>query len=186
MRLRCYLVIGNLQLVIGNRQLAKRWLVIGQTKVSAIFMDRVEFLDRVEYLDSLECLDRQEYLDWEPKNFPFYFFPTFEGRGGGKVRLGQFPSIQSFFLKASLSMYNSIFATFLYWYSSIGSVFSYYIYSNIRFLPHLAMHHSYVSRTVPVWLCHAVGRATCIPSRYLEVLCGKQTIPQWLLSPFFI
>ena len=54
MRLRCYLVIGNLELVIGNRQLAinnwllkegnrkKTLLVIGQTMVSVSFLDRVD------------------------------------------------------------------------------------------------------------------------------------------------
>ena len=34
-------------------RLKNRQLVIGQTKVSFLFLDRVEFLDR------LECLDRQ-------------------------------------------------------------------------------------------------------------------------------
>ena len=68
-----HLVIGILQLVIGIRQeketMCNRRLVIGQTKVSVLFLDRVEFLDRlkfldrVEFLDRLECLDRPEYLD---------------------------------------------------------------------------------------------------------------------------
>ena len=67
------MVIGNLQLVIGNRQLAinlvigrwhwkKRQLVIGQTKVTVLFLDRVEFLDRLECLDRPEYLDRMEFL----------------------------------------------------------------------------------------------------------------------------
>ena len=34
----------------------KRQLVIGQTKVSVLFLDRVEFLDRLKYL-RIECLE---------------------------------------------------------------------------------------------------------------------------------
>ena len=50
-------------MVIGRMQKAteKRQFVIGQTKVSVLFLDRVEFLDREEFLDRLECLDKPEY-----------------------------------------------------------------------------------------------------------------------------
>ena len=62
MRLRCYLIIGNLQFVIGKRQLPighwqkateTRQLVIGQSKVSVLSLDRLEFLDRVECLNRI-------------------------------------------------------------------------------------------------------------------------------------
>ena len=80
-----HLVISNLQLESGNRQLAvNNWLLlaegnwkktIGQTKVSFWFLDRVELIDRLEYLGRpeytnrldclvrIECLDRLECLD---------------------------------------------------------------------------------------------------------------------------
>ena len=35
----------------------------------------------------------------ETKKIPSILFPTFEGGGGGKVRLGQFPSIWTFFFE---------------------------------------------------------------------------------------
>ena len=70
-----HLVIGNLQLVIGNRQLAMNKLllkegngkktignIIGKTKVSVLFLDRVEFLDRLERLDRLESPNRLDCL----------------------------------------------------------------------------------------------------------------------------
>ena len=56
------LAVGNRKKTIYNVQLVIRQLVIGQTKVSVLFLDKVEFLDRVKFLDRVECLDRLECL----------------------------------------------------------------------------------------------------------------------------